>query len=84
MRKLFILTILLGLCAYNKVTVVEQHAEPLYTLDGSTYARLHVISSGADSPQGYLTLRKTNNHGWLITDGERFFTAKKKDQKEEL
>jgi len=84
MRKLFILTILLGLCAYNKVTVVEQHAEPLFTLNDITYARIHVISSGADSPQGYLTLRKTNNHGWLITDGERFFTAKKKDQKEEL
>ena len=67
-----------------KVTVVEQHAEPLFTLNDITYARIHVLSSGADSPQGYLTLRKTNNHGWLITDGERFFTAKKKDQKEEL
>ena len=67
-----------------KVTVVEQHAEPLYTLEGITYARIHVLSSGADSPVGWLTLRKTNNHGWLITDGERFFTSKKKDQKEEL
>lgn len=67
-----------------QVTVVEQHAEPLYTLDGITYARLHVLSSGADSPVGWLTLRKTNYHGWLITDGERFFTSKKKDQKEEL
>ena len=67
-----------------KVTVVEQHAEPLYTLDGVTYARLHVLSSGADSPVGWLTLRKTNNHGWLITDGENFFTGSKKNQKEEL
>ena len=67
-----------------KVTVVEQHAEPLYTLDGVTYARLHVLSSGADSPIGWLTLRKTNNHGWLITEGENFFTGSKKIQKEEL
>ncbi|MBR1546743.1 MAG: hypothetical protein IJ633_08140 [Prevotella sp.] len=67
-----------------KVTVVEAHAEPLYVSDGITYARLHVISTGADSPQGWLTLRKTNNHGWLITDGERSFTLSKKVQKEEL
>ena len=46
--------------------------------------KLHVISGGADSPQGPLTLRKTNNHGWLIWDGEKGFTMSKKAQKEDL
>lgn len=52
MRKLFILTILLGLCAYNKVTVVEQHAEPLFTLNDITYARIHVIRLRCRQPTG--------------------------------
>lgn len=67
-----------------KVTVVEAAADPILTENGVTYARLHVISGGADSPQGPLTLRKTNNHGWLIWDGEKGFTMSKKAQKEDL
>jgi hypothetical protein len=68
-----------------KVTVVEAAADPLQTgSDGTVYAKLHVISSGADSAQGPLTLRKTNNHGWLIWDGEKAFTMSKKAQKEDL
>ena len=67
-----------------KVTVVEAAADPIITENGTTYAKLHVISSGADSAQGPLTLRKTNNHGWLIWDGEKAFTMSKKAQKEDL
>ena len=67
-----------------KVTVVEAAADPILTENGVTYARLHVISGGADSAQGPLTLRKTNNHGWLIWDGEKAFTMNKKAQKEDL
>lgn len=67
-----------------KVTVVEAAADPLLTENGVTYAKLHVISGGADSAQGPLTLRKTNNHGWLIWDGEKAFTMSKKAQKEDL
>ena len=67
-----------------KVTVVEAAADPILTENGVTYARLHVISGGADSPQGPLMLRKTNNHGWLLWDGEKAFTMKKKAQKEDL
>lgn len=67
-----------------KVTVVEAAADPILTENGVTYARLHVICGGADSPQGPLTLRKTNNHGWLIWDGEKGFTMSKKVQKEDL
>ena len=66
------------------VTVVEAAADPILEENGVTYARLHIISSGADSPQGPLTLRKTNNHGWLIWDGEKGFTMSKKAQKEDL
>lgn len=67
-----------------KVTVVEAAADPILVENGVTYARLHVISGGADSAQGPLTLRKTNNHGWLIWDGEKGFTMSKKAQKEDL
>lgn len=67
-----------------KVTVVEAAADPILVENGVTYARLHVISGGADSAQGPLTLRKTNNHGWLIWDGEKGFTMSKKPQKEDL
>jgi len=68
-----------------KVTVVEAAADPITTgNDGVVYAKLHVISSGADTPQGPLTLRKTNNHGWLLWDGEKTFTMDKKDQTEDL
>lgn len=67
-----------------KVTVVEAAADPILTENGVTYARLHVISGGADSAQGPLMLRKTNNHGWLLWDGEKAFTMKKKAQKEDL
>jgi len=67
-----------------KVTVVEAAADPILEENGVTYAKLHVISTGADSPQGPLTLRKTNNHGWLIWDGEKGFTMSKKAQKEDL
>ena len=35
-----------------KVTVVEAAADPILTENGVTYARLHVISGGADSAQG--------------------------------
>jgi len=68
-----------------QVTVVEAASEPLTTgSDGVVYAKLHVISSGADSAQGPLTLRKTNNHGWLLWEGEKTFTMSKKAQKEDL
>ena len=67
-----------------KVTVVEAAADPILVENGVTYARLHVISGGADSAQGPLTRRKTNNHGWLIWDGEKGFTMSKKAQKEDL
>lgn len=67
-----------------KVTVVEAAADPIITENDVTYAKLHVISGGADSAQGPLTLRKTNNHGWLIWDGEKAFTMSKKAQKEDL
>ena len=68
-----------------KITVVEAAADPITTgSDGTTYAKLHVISTGADSPIGPLTLRKTNNHGWLLWDGEAMFTGNKKAQKEDL
>ena len=66
------------------VTVVEAGSETNYTNNGIEYIRLYVETSGADSAIGPLILRKTNNHGWLIHDGERAFTMKKKDQKEEL
>ena len=67
-----------------KVTIVEAAADPTITENGVTYAKLHVISGGADSPIGPLTLRKTNNHGWLVWDGEVMFTGSKKAQKEDL
>ena len=67
-----------------KVTVVEAAANPILTENGITYAYLHVISGGADSAQGPLTLRKTSNHGWLLWTGETMFTMSKKAQKEDL
>ena len=67
-----------------KVTVVEAAADPILTENGVTYAYLHVISGGADSAQGPLTLRKTNNHGWLLWTGEAMFTMSKKAQREDL
>ena len=67
-----------------QVTVVEAASESFYTQSGISYARLYVASSGADSPQGPLILRKTNNHGWLIHTGEQNLAMKKKNQQEEL
>jgi len=67
-----------------QVVVIEHAAETFRTENGIDYAYLYVESSGADSPQGSLQLRKTTNHGWLIVDGEQHFTMKKKNQTEEL
>ena len=67
-----------------RVTVVEAASEQFYTNNGIEYARMHVETSGADSAQGPLVLRKTANHGWLIDNGEAAFTMSKKVQKEEL
>lgn len=67
-----------------QVVVIEHATETFRTEGGVDYAYLYVESSGADSPQGSLVLRKTNNHGWLISDGEQHFTMKKKNQTEEL
>lgn len=67
-----------------QVVVIEHAAETFRTEGGIDYAYLYVESSGADSPQGSLQLRKTTNHGWLICDGEQHFTMKKKNQTEEL
>lgn len=68
------------------VTVVEYGSTPLTTDSntGITYANLHVVCYGADTPAGPMQLRKTNNHGWLITDGEAAFTMSKKAQWEDL
>ena len=67
-----------------RITVVEAGSETTYTNDGIQYINLYVESSGADSAQGPLKLRKTTNHGWLISGNEESFTMKKKDQQEEL
>ncbi len=67
-----------------QVTVVEAGSETYRTEGGIEYCYLYVESSGADSAQGPLQLRKTNNHGWLIHTGESAFTLKKKDQEEIL
>jgi hypothetical protein len=67
-----------------QVTVVEAGSETYRTIDDIEYAYMYVETSGADSAQGPLQLRKTNNHGWLISTGEIAFTMKKFDQQEDL
>ncbi len=67
-----------------QVTVVEAGSETYRAENEINYCYLYVETSGADSAQGPLQLRETNNHGWLIHTGETAFTMKKKEQTEDL
>ena len=54
------------------------------TEQGVEYANLYLVSTGADSYQGPVQLRKTNNHGWLLWGEIKALTMGKKNQTEDL